>query len=119
MKAPVLVTLAIASLISGAPAQDQARTDSNEQARQAGTTMASKPLIVSGRVGSDGKTLLTDIDSEWVVANPEALKGHEGSRVSVKCYVDAEKNRIQILRVKKEESELKSAARYNDSAFRR
>jgi hypothetical protein len=119
MKTSILVVLAIASLAAVAVAQDQAGTNSNEQSTHAGTTMSSKPLVVSGKVSPDGKSLLTDIDSEWAVSNPEVLKGHEGRRVTVKCYVDTEKSRIQILRVKKEDGELKYAVRYDDSAFRR
>ena len=118
MKTLMLVVLAIVSLTSSALAQDQAAS-SNEQSLHAASAMSSKPLIVSGKVSPDGRTLVTDIDSEWAVSNPEALKGREGLRVSVKCYVDTEKNRVQILRVKKEDSELKYTANHNDSAFRR
>src|ERR1700756_1215274 len=101
MKTSILVVLAIASLMPGALAQDP--TGSSEPARHVATGMSSKPLVVSGKISSDGKALLTDIDSEWIVDNPEAVKGQEGRRVTVKCYVDTEKNRIQILRVKKED----------------
>ena len=118
MKTSIFVVLAIASLTAGALAQDQAGTNSN-QATHAGSAMSSKPLVVSGKVSSDGKSLLTDIDSEWAVSNPEVLKGHEGRRVTVRCYVDTEQSRIQVLRVKKEDSELKYAVKHDDSAFRR
>jgi hypothetical protein len=119
MKTSILVVLAILSMLPGALAQDQAGLNSNDEGRQTGTAMSAKPLVVSGKVSPDGKALLTDIDSEWVVSNPEVLKGQEGLRVTVKCYVDTAKGRIQILRVKKEEGEMKYAARHNDSAFRR
>jgi hypothetical protein len=117
MKTSILIVIVILSLLPAAVAQDQA--GSNDEARRAGSAMSTKPLVVSGKVSLDGKSLLTDIDSEWVFSNPEVLKGHEGLRVTVKCYVDTGRSRIQILRVKKEESEIKYAARYNDSAFRR
>ena len=118
MKTSILVMLVI-SLTPWALAQDQPATNSNEPATHAGMAMSSKPLVVSGTVSLDGKALLTDIDSEWEVSNPQVLKGHEGRRVTVRCYVDSEKTRIQILRVKKEDSELKYAVRHDDSAFRR
>ena len=83
-------------------------------------TSAPKPLLVSGRVSDAGRTLTTDIDSEWTVSNPDALKGRDGRLVKVKCYVDTEKNRIQILSVKKDDAQSNyTAARYTDSAFRR
>ena len=118
MKSSILVVVTIASLIPGTLAQNQI-SNSNEHGRHVGNTVPSKPLVVLGKVSADGKALLTDIDSEWEVSNPEALKGHEGRSVTVKCYVDTENNRIQILHVKKGGEELKYAIRYDDSAFRR
>jgi hypothetical protein len=78
-----------------------------------------KPLMVSGRVSKDGRTLWTDIDSECTVNNSDILKGLEGRLVKAKCYVDTKKNQIQILSVKKEVSEANYAATHTDSAFRR
>jgi hypothetical protein len=81
---------------------------------------SSKPLTVSGKVSNDGKTLMTDIDSVWGISNADALRDYEGRRVTVRCYVDTDRGQIHILSVrKKEESELKYAARHGDSAFRR
>ncbi len=80
---------------------------------------SSKPLLVLGRISDDGKRLMTDLDSEWTVSNPEMLKGLEGRVVRLKCYVDTEKNKIRVLVVKKESGELSFAARQADSAFRR
>ena len=74
---------------------------------------------MSGKVSGDGKTLMTDIDSAWPVSNTDALKGHEGRWVTVRCYVDTDHGQIHVLSVRKEESELKYAARYADSVFRR
>lgn len=82
-------------------------------------TSPRRTLIISGRVSDDGKSLMTDLDSEWAVSNSSALKGHEGRLVRVKCYVDAEKNRIQIVSVRKIPDESNYAARTMDSAFRR
>jgi hypothetical protein len=119
MKTSILMVIVIFSLLPSAVAQERTGSNSNDATSQAGTAMSTKPLVVLGKVSPDGKSLLTDIDSEWMVSNPELLKGKEGLHVTVKCYVDTGKNRIQILRVKKEEGEVKYAARYNDSAFRR
>lgn len=83
-------------------------------------TTTPKPLMVSGRVSDAGRTLTTDIDSEWTVSNPEALKGHDGRLVKVKCYIDSAKNRIQVLSVRKNDAQSDyTAARSTDSAFRR
>ena len=83
------------------------------------SAVASKPLVVAGKVSRDRKSLLTDIDSEWAISNPEALRGHEGRRVTVKCYVDTERNKLQVLSVKRAEGEETYSARSTDSAFRR
>jgi hypothetical protein len=80
---------------------------------------AAKTLTVYGKVSDDGKSLFTELDSEWALSNPEALKGHEGRMVTVKCYVDTERNRIQIVSVRKGPSGENYAGRSMDSAFRR
>jgi hypothetical protein len=80
---------------------------------------AAKVLVVFGKVSKDARTLLTDLDSEWKVANASLLKGYEDHLVRVRCYIDAENNQIHILSIKKESGEETYAARYADSAFRR
>jgi hypothetical protein len=113
MKRSVLATLAMAMAISGSIfAQEKPALSADHAA------FSAKPLTVSGKVSADGKTLLTDIDSEWLVSNADVLKGHEGRAVRVKCYVDTEKNSMKILSVKKEE-ESNYAARNTFSAVGR
>jgi hypothetical protein len=117
------ICVAAAVWVPSVRSQDQVKSatkpDTTAQDRGAARTASTKPLTVSGKVSDDGKSLITDIDSEWAVSNAEMLKGKQGRRVTVKCYVDTDHNRIQILTIKKEESESKYATRYNDSAFRR
>jgi hypothetical protein len=113
MKTFMLAMIATALLSARVAAQEKSEASKPE-------ITPAKPLVVSGRVSNDGKTLMTDIDSEWTIDNAEALKGHEGRLVKVKCYVDTAKNRIQILSVKKDDAQSNyTAARYADSAFRR
>jgi uncharacterized DUF497 family protein len=116
MKTSIVATFAAVLLISGASfAQEKPGPPRSDDA----TAASAKPLLVVGQVSNDRKMLMTDIDSEWSVSNPEVLKGHEGRRVMVKCYVDTEKNKIQILSVKKAENDETYSARSTDSAFRR
>jgi len=51
------------------------------------------------------KNFWTDIDSEWSIANPEALKGMESRFVRVRCFVNSESKSIKVLWVKKDSSE--------------
>ena len=116
MKMAVWGALCFAMLASCGIAQDKSVT-LNSAASQ---TAAAKPLTVWGQVSSDGKIFITDIDSEWTVSNAASLKGYEGRLVRVKCYVDSDRNRIQILDVKRDERGSNyTATRYADSAFRR
>jgi hypothetical protein len=108
----IVLTAALLLLASPLVAQEQAKTTP--------AAASAKALVVSGKVSDDGKTLLTDIDSEWGVSNSEMLKGLEGRLVRVKCYVDSAANKIRVLSVKKEDGGSKyAAARQADSAFRR
>jgi hypothetical protein len=112
MRTSVLVAVAAMLICTSALSQEKAIVTQPQQA----TVFSPKPFTVSGKVSVDGKTLLTDIDTEWIVSNADALKGHEGHMVRVKCYVDTEKNSIKILSVKRENDESNYAARNTFSA---
>jgi len=115
MRTLTAAAFTLALLISGAAfAQEKANSASDSVA-----AASAKTLTVNGMVSGDRRTLMTDIDSEWLVSNPDALKGHEGRLVTVKCYVDSEKSRIHVLSVKKDASAATYSARSTDSAFRR
>jgi len=101
MKTSIVAAFAALLLISGSAFAQEKPSPQSDNA----TSASAKPLTVYGKVSNDRKTLMTDIDSEWMVSNPDALKGHEGRRVTVKCYVDSERNKIQVLSVKKDASE--------------
>jgi len=114
MKNAALALLAAILLLPGLVLAQEKTTESKPVASP---RMSAKTLMVSGKVSDDGKTLVTDLDSEWTVSNAEILKGLEGRLVRVKCYVDSARNQLQILSVKRENSYY--AARQADSAFRR
>jgi hypothetical protein len=114
MRTYVLVGVAAILMCASALAQANATAPEPQHA-----AFSAKPLMVSGKVSADGKKLLTDIDSEWMVSNDDALKGHEGRMVRVKCYVDTEKNSIKILSVKRENDDSNFAARNTFSAVGR
>jgi hypothetical protein len=58
---------------------------------------------IKGTVKADGDkiTFVSDKDQKsWDVANPEALKGHEGHHVEVSAHVYADKGQIHVMSVK-------------------
>jgi hypothetical protein len=58
---------------------------------------------IKGTVTADGDklTFVSDKDKKsWEVANPEALKGHEGHHIEVSAHVYADKNQIHVMSVK-------------------
>jgi hypothetical protein len=114
MRTSILAAVAVMVICGSALSQETVVASQPQHA-----TFSAKPLMVSGKVSADGKKLLTDIDSEWMVTNDDALKGHEGLMVRVKCYVDTEKNSIKILSVKRENYESNYAARNTFSAVGR
>lgn len=110
MTKPMTIALAVVvSMSSFALAQERGKPDTQTWAA------STKALTVSGKVSDDGKRFITDIDTEWTINNPESLKSHEGHLVTIKCYVDSDKDRIQVLSVKSPQY----AAMHSDSAFRR
>ena len=117
MKSQRLFCAAFLVLASGITlAQDRPAPVNNPDQPLARPT---KSLTVFGKVSNDGRTLFTDLDTEWTVSNAEVLKGREGRLVTLKCYVDSVRNQIRVLSVRTAESEVKYAARQGDSAFRR
>jgi len=58
-------------------------------------------VTLSGKVSNDGRSFVSDKDNkQWMVSNPEALKGHEGQEVKIKAHEDAAKNEIHVASVK-------------------
>jgi hypothetical protein len=58
---------------------------------------------IKGTVKADGDklTFVSDKNKKsWDVANPEALKGHEGHHVEVSAHVYADKGQIHVMSVK-------------------
>ena len=77
-----------------------------------------KTVSLEGRVGLDGKTVVSDQDSRiWKVVNAEMLSGSEGRRVTIKAYPEANSGEIHVtvvrLRVER------ASAKLDDAAFRR
>jgi len=84
MNRPVLLsTVALAALL---PLGAQAQNSESAPSRSSDTRKISKkPTSFSAKVGDSGKVLTADKDSKiWMVSNPEALSGIDGSHVKVK-----------------------------------
>jgi hypothetical protein len=117
MTRPMTITLAVVVLASTlALAQNHGTPNAANQDSPGVWTASTKALTVAGRVSDDGKHFVTDIDTEWTINNPDSLKGREGRLVTIKCYVDSDKSKIQVLSVK---TDVQYSAMYRDSAFRR
>jgi len=111
------ISLGVVVLASSlALAQEPAKPGGAQQEHPQSWTASTKALSVSGKVSDDGTRFITDIDTEWAINNSAAVKGSEGRVVTIKCYVDPDKNRIQVLSVKRD---AQYTAKYSDSAFRR
>jgi len=63
---------------------------------------ASKNAVqVTGKIGDDGKTFVSDTDSKsWTITNPDAVKGHEGHHVTLTAHVYADKNEVHVMSLK-------------------
>lgn len=117
MKKRVFVLVAIFSLM---PVTALAQ-HSSKAAETSPTSLKSsmKAVTLSGQISQDGKALISRENDIWTIHNPDALAGHEGKAVQVKCQLLAGKNEIHVFSVKVAPQEMKSAANKSDSAFRR
>jgi hypothetical protein len=60
-----------------------------------------KAVQVTGKIGDDGKTFVSDTDSKsWTITNPDAVKGHEGHHVTLTAHVYADKNEVHVMSLK-------------------
>jgi len=62
---------------------------------------SAKATKVTGKLGADGKTFVSDSDSKsWTVTNPDAVKGHEGHHVVLTAHVDADTSQVNVVSLK-------------------
>lgn len=110
VKSILLSTLSLALITVGSASaqshpQPAAKSDSNVR------SAVIKPILMSGRVSGDGRHFFVERDSDpesgWDVSNARVLRGHEGSLVTVKCYLDTNRNQIQILSVNRVQHEVR------------
>jgi len=79
---------------------------------------AKKTIRLSGGVGMDGKTVVSDRDSRiWKVVNQEMLSGSEGRLVTIKAYRETDSSDIRVMVVRLREE--RTTAKLDDAAFRR
>src|SRR5579871_1363051 len=60
-----------------------------------------KKASVKGTISEDGKSIVSDTDGKsWTIANPDAVKGHEGHHVQIMGTADASSGQIEVASVK-------------------
>src|SRR5947207_10397522 len=99
MKKMLILALALSVMFTVAGfAQDMSKDSDTAEAAPAAPLKS-----IKGTVKADGDKLsfVSDKDSKsWDVANPEALKGHEGHHVEVSAHVYVDKGQIHVMSVK-------------------
>jgi hypothetical protein len=118
MKKRMVALLAIVALMP-ISALAQHSSKASETSLAAVSKASTKAVTLSGQVSQDAKTLVSWENDIWNVSNADALAGHEGQAVVVKCQWLAGKNAIHVFTVKVAPQEVKSATNKSDSAFRR
>ncbi|MGA3089878.1 MAG: hypothetical protein ABSD75_14780 [Terriglobales bacterium] len=96
MKKILAICFAAALLCFGAAsAQDTMGNDTMK------SDMSKKATKVTGKISQDGKMFVNDSDSKsWTIANPDAVKGHEGHHVTLTAHVDKDKNEVHVMSLK-------------------
>jgi len=114
----VLLTVALLMPIVAA-AQHSSKAAEAKPTTPKASVVARKAVSIAGQISLDGKTLVSEENDIWSIANPNVLAGHEGQQVLVKCQVFPDKNEINVLSLKPALIQVKSASNKTDSAFRR
>jgi pentapeptide MXKDX repeat protein len=101
MKKLMAICFSMAILTLGiASAQDTMKNDTmkNDTMKSDSSKASTK---VTGKISEDGKTFVSDSDSKsWTIANPEAVKGHEGHHVTLTAHANADKSEVHVLSLK-------------------
>ena len=98
MKKLLIFALALSVMITVASFAQDTSADSGTA-----KTAAAPLKTLKGTVQADGDklTFVADKDQKsWDVANPEALKGHEGHHVQLSAHVYPDKGQIHVMSVK-------------------
>ncbi|HEX2715245.1 MAG TPA: hypothetical protein VHM88_23955 [Candidatus Acidoferrales bacterium] len=104
-------------LISGTLPICAAQHD-NQQGSSQSEKSTKKTIRIAGRVGPEGKTLVSDRDNRiWKVLNPDLLSAIEGRLVTIKAYSEAKSSEIRITVVRLRDE--RTTVKLGDSAFRR
>lgn len=75
---------------------------SDEGSMSQGQTPGKKAHLKShlmGKISEDGKTLTDNGGKSWSIDNPDAVKGHEGYRVTLRGRIDTTANTIHVTSV--------------------
>jgi len=118
MKKLIFISLALAVVTSLlALAQETAKPDNMKQDTMKTEKASAKAVTLSGKIGDDGKTFVDKDNKTWTVANPEAVKGHEGHEVTLKAHVDAAKNEIHVVSLKMGKGEMKETKKKDETKY--
>jgi hypothetical protein len=79
---------------------------------------STKKLTITGMVSNDGKTILGEQNTAWIVTHAEKLQDFLGHQVSVKGTLDPLTNQLRVLSGKMTQEAGTYTSRLRDSAFR-
>ena len=104
----ILLALPVIALAQDAGSQSSGNSTARQSGSQNDSSMGQGSMAhgaktgnVKGTISQDGKSIVSDTDSKsWTIANPDAVKGHEGHHVELKGTTDASTGEIQVSSVK-------------------
>ncbi len=95
MKKLIALCFALALLTcTVAIAQDTMNNDNMK------SDMAKKTTKVTGKISDDGKSFVSEDGKTWTIANPDAVKGHEGHHVTLTAHVYPDKMEVHVMSLK-------------------
>jgi len=119
MRRPLLLSMAAILMLSPLGAFAGQGSASDQHRNSDPVKVSRKTVGISGMLGSDSKTFISDKDGRiWVVSNPESLSAIDGKHLKVRARVDGASREIEVVSVTAI-VEMASGINYGDSAFRR
>ena len=98
MKRTMAICFALSFLICGMThGQDTMNHDDGQK-----TYASQTPIQLAGTISATGETFVSDKGGKnWTIANPAAIKGHEGQHVLLTANVDEDKGEVNVVSLKR------------------
>jgi hypothetical protein len=100
MKRVTFVIAILAFFVAASAGQTDSSTQSGSQQTASSSTVKAPLKNIAGTISPDGKSFTADKGGkQWMLKNPDDVKGHEGHHVKLQAHVYQDTNELHVMKV--------------------